>query len=130
MSQKWQHRFLTWGILIAVFGMRLLFPIAVVSIFAQLSCLRVLDMALNDATQYAHYLTLTHAPIVAFGGSFLLMLFLNFFFNENKKVHWIKFIEEKLCHCAKIKGFEGVSRTETHFVLKTVKEEASVLPEE
>jgi len=30
----------------------------------------------------------------------------------------------------KIKGFEGVSRTETHFVLKTVKEESSVLPEE
>ncbi|MDD6401672.1 MAG: Lrp/AsnC family transcriptional regulator [Lachnospiraceae bacterium] len=29
-----------------------------------------------------------------------------------------------------IKGFEGVSRTETHFVLKTVKEESSVLPEE
>ena len=108
MSPKWQHRFLTWGILIAVFGMRLLFPIAVVSIFARVSCLRVLDMALNNATQYAHYLTLTHAPIVAFGGSFLLMLFLNFFFNENKKVHWIKFIEEKLCHCAKIKGFEGV----------------------
>lgn len=29
-----------------------------------------------------------------------------------------------------IKGFEGVSRTETHFVLKTVKQESSVLPEE
>ncbi len=29
-----------------------------------------------------------------------------------------------------IKGFEGVSRTETHFVLKTVKEESCVLPKE
>lgn len=29
-----------------------------------------------------------------------------------------------------IKGFEGVSKTETHFVLKTVKEESGVLPEE
>ncbi len=29
-----------------------------------------------------------------------------------------------------IKGFEGVSKTETHFVLKTIKYEHSVLPEE
>ncbi len=26
MSPKWQHRFLTWGIIIAVFGMRIVFP--------------------------------------------------------------------------------------------------------
>lgn len=29
-----------------------------------------------------------------------------------------------------IKGYEGVSTTETHFVLKTVKEEIAILPEE
>lgn len=29
-----------------------------------------------------------------------------------------------------IKGYEGVSKTETHFVLKTVKEKSSVLPED
>lgn len=29
-----------------------------------------------------------------------------------------------------IKGFEGVSRTETHMVLKTVKQDSCVLPEE
>ena len=34
MSPLWQHRFLTWGILIAVFGMRFLFPVCIVSIFA------------------------------------------------------------------------------------------------
>ena len=36
MSEKWRHRFITWGILIAVFGMRFLFPLAVVAIFAKL----------------------------------------------------------------------------------------------
>ena len=30
MSKIWQQRFLTWGIVIAVFGMRLLFPIFIV----------------------------------------------------------------------------------------------------
>ena len=37
MSEKWRHRFITWGILIAVFGMRFLFPLLVVAIFAKLN---------------------------------------------------------------------------------------------
>ena len=32
MDEVWQRRFLTWGILIAVFGMRIVFPIAIVAI--------------------------------------------------------------------------------------------------
>ena len=34
MDPVWQQRFLTWGILIAVFGMRIVFPIAIVAIAA------------------------------------------------------------------------------------------------
>lgn len=30
MTPVWQHRFLTWGILIAVFGMRIVFPLLIV----------------------------------------------------------------------------------------------------
>lgn len=104
MSEKWRHRFITWGILIAVFGMRFLFPLAVVAIFAKLNILTVLNMALNDVGQYAHYLELTHAPIVAFGGAFLLMLFMDYFVEEKKEVHWIPFIEAKFQLLHKIKG--------------------------
>lgn len=104
MSEKWRHRFITWGILIAVFGMRFLFPLAVVSIFAQLHITDVLNMALNDVNQYAHYLELSHAPIVTFGGAFLLMLFMDYYTEENKKLHWIKIIEEPLHKLSKIKG--------------------------
>ena len=104
MSEKWRHRFITWGILIAVFGMRFLFPLAVVAIFAKLNILTVLNMALNDVGQYAHYLELTHSPIVAFGGAFLLMLFMDYFVEEKKEVHWIPFIEEKFQLLHKIKG--------------------------
>ena len=104
MSEKWRHRFITWGILIAVFGMRFLFPLAVVAIFAKLNILRVLDMALNDVHQYAHYLELTHAPIVSFGGAFLLMLFMDYFTEQKKDVHWIKFIEVPMQRLSKIKG--------------------------
>ena len=104
MSEKWRHRFITWGILIAVFGMRFVFPLAVVAIFAKLNILTVLNMALNDVNQYAHYLELTHAPIVTFGGAFLLMLFLDYFTEDEKDIHWICFIEEKLQKLSKIKG--------------------------
>jgi len=108
MSEVWRHRFITWGILIAVFGMRFLFPILVVSIFAKLSMLEVFNIATNDVDKYAYYLQQTHAPIVTFGGMFLVMLFLNYFFNHEKDVHWIKFIEAPLSHLDHVKGIEIV----------------------
>ena len=104
MSEKWRHRFVTWGILIAVFGMRFLFPLAVVAIFAKLNIFAVLKMALGDVQTYSHYLELTHAPVVTFGGTFLTMLFLNYFIEEEKEIHWIPFIEEKMQILSKIKG--------------------------
>lgn len=108
MSEVWRHRFITWGIAIAVFGMRFLFPILVVAIFAKLSMLNVLKIAISDSEQYAHYLHQTHAPIVTFGGMFLIMLFLTYFFNHKKVVHWIKFIELPLSHLDHMKGIEIV----------------------
>lgn len=108
MSHKWRHRFLTWGIAIAVFGMRFLFPILVVSIFAKLGMVEVAKIAMTDSDKYAHYLHLTHAPIVTFGGMFLIMLFLNYFFNHKKDVHWIRQIEEPMSHLDHIKGIEIV----------------------
>ncbi len=104
MSPKWQHRFLTWGILIAVFGMRFLFPILVVSIFAHVGLIEVAKMALNDADKYAHYLHISHPPIITFGGTFLMMLFFSYFFNKEKDIHWIKFIEEKISDFGDFKG--------------------------
>lgn len=104
MSEKWRHRFITWGILIAVFGMRFLFPLLVVAIFAKLNILTVLNMALNDVHSYAHYLHQTHAPIVTFGGAFLMMLFMDYFTEEGKKIHWIGFLENRLQRLSKYQG--------------------------
>lgn len=106
MSHVWRHRFLTWGIAIAVFGMRFLFPVLVVAIFAKLDMLTVTKIAFTDADKYASYLHATHAPIVTFGGIFLIMLFLNYFFNHEKQVHWLKPIEKPLSHLDHIRGIE------------------------
>ena len=114
MSPKRQHRFITWGILIAVFGMRFLFPLAVVSVFAGLNLTEVLKMALNDVHSYEHYLELTHAPIVTFGGAFLLMLFIEYFTNPQKDVFWLEGIEKPF---NKLSGVRFISTIVTTSVL-------------
>lgn len=118
MNEKWRQRFLTWGIAIAVFGMRFLFPVLVVSIFAQISLLEVTKIAFTDSLKYAHYLHQTHAPIVAFGGTFLMMLFLSYFFNDEKDVHWIKYLEKSLQYFGNIKGAETIITLIALFVIQ------------
>lgn len=88
MTPRWQQIFLTWGILIAVFGMRLVFPIVIVAAAAGLNVVDVVDQALNEPDLYAENLEEAYAIIAAFGGIFLLMVFLNFFFDDEKDVHW------------------------------------------
>lgn len=117
MSEKWRHRFITWGILIAVFGMRFLFPLLVVSIFARVNILSVLDMALYDVNTYAEYLSLAHAPIVSFGGAFLLMLYMDYFTEKEKDIHWICCIENKL---QKLNCFRSISTLVTLLILGIV----------
>jgi len=108
MDKIWEKRFLTWGIAIAVFGMRFLFPLLVVSIFARLNLIKVLNIALNNSHEYAHYLHQTHAPIVTFGGAFLLMLFLSYFFDCDKDTHWIKGVEHCCSALGNIKDLETI----------------------
>jgi len=108
MTEKWQHRFVTWGILIAVFGMRFLFPVLVVSVFSGLSVFSVTQLAVNDVEKYTDYLKLCHAPLVTFGGAFLFMLFSSYFCNEHKEIHWIKPIEKNLQKLHSVKSVEVV----------------------
>lgn len=106
MEQKWQHYFLTWGILIAVFGMRLIFPLAIVSAATDMGMWQVGAMALAHPQEYAKHLTESHILISAFGGTFLLMVFLDFILDEGKELHWIKIIEEKLVLLGKLESIE------------------------
>lgn len=103
LSPFWQKMFLTVGVVIAIFGMRLIFPIAIVAITANLSFKSVIDLALNNPTEYGHQLELAHPMISAFGGAFLLMLAFQFFFDDERDVLWIKRIErraQRLSHWA------------------------------
>ncbi|SHO80751.1 Integral membrane protein [hydrothermal vent metagenome] len=94
MEPKWQKRFITFGIPIAVFGMRFIFPILIVSIASSMGFMEAFNLALNEPEKYHHTLESTKELIYAFGGSFLLMVFLDFFFDEDREEKWIKVIEE------------------------------------
>jgi hypothetical protein len=93
--------FLTLGVLIAVFGMRLLFPLVVVGVTAKLSPQRAWELALEKGDPetvgtYGYILNDAHPAIAAFGGMFLLMIFLDFLLDEEKELHWLAPIEYRL----------------------------------
>lgn len=96
LSPRWQTIFLTVGIFIAIFGMRVVFPVVIVMLTGGLGWREVVDLALNNPDTYAEKLEAAHHSIAAFGGAFLLMLFLHFFFDRNKQTHWIEPIEKPL----------------------------------
>lgn len=101
-DRRWKMLFMTVGMLIAVFGMRLIFPIVIVAHTADLGYLEVWRLALNSPDEYSAKLTAHHAEISAFGGIFLLLVFLNFLLDESKEIHWIKSIESRLKHLGKV----------------------------
>lgn len=98
----WKMLFLTVGIVIAVFGMRLIFPVVIVAVTADMGAMEVVNLALNDPKSYSEKLMAHHAEIAAFGGSFLLLVFLNFFLDEEKDTHWFRFLERRLAHLASV----------------------------
>ncbi len=118
MSEFWQKIFLTVGVLIAVFGMRLVFPLAIVWLTAGLNPVDALDLALNPpangaehfadgSPSYETIITDAHPQIAAFGGMFLLMLFLGFVLEE-KELTWLSWIERPLERIGKLDQLEVV----------------------
>ncbi len=106
MDEIWQRRFLTWGMLIAVFGMRIVFPLAIVAVAAGLGPVDAINLSLNDPERYESIVNSAHVGIAGFGGAFLAMVGLSFFFDSDKDIHWIGWIEAKLTRVSSIKAAE------------------------
>jgi uncharacterized protein len=110
MSAFWQKIFLTVGILIAVFGMRLVFPFVVVWATAGLPPGKAWDLAMQGEDvaagqeTYAHILHEAHPMIAAFGGMFLMMIFLDYFFDDEKESHWLDPIERRMETLGRLEG--------------------------
>ncbi|WP_435173346.1 DUF475 domain-containing protein [Actinacidiphila sp. bgisy145] len=101
LNAFWQKIFLTVGVLIAVFGMRLVFPIVIVAVTAKLSPWEAVRIAVNDHDRYENLVTNAHPAIAAFGGMFLLMIFLDFIF-EDREITWLSWLEKPLAKLGKL----------------------------
>lgn len=123
MDEVWQRRFLTWGILIAVFGMRIIFPIAIVSIAADLGPVEAVTMSLDRPEEYQRIMSEAHLGIAGFGGAFLAMVGLTFFFDSDKDVHWIASLERV------INRFSSVPAVELGLVLLFIYGISTQLPQ-
>lgn len=103
----WRRRFLVWGMLIAVFGMRLVFPLLIVGVAGHVSPLKAIDLALNAPAEYSRILGSAHHQIAAFGGTFLMMVFFSFFVAKHKTEHWLRAIEKPLTRLGKMEAIEA-----------------------
>ncbi|MBS0476914.1 MAG: DUF475 domain-containing protein, partial [Proteobacteria bacterium] len=65
-----------------------------------------LQLSLNDPARYEEIVSGAHVALAAFGGAFLAMVGLSFFFDGEKEVHWIKGIESALSKVSSIKAAE------------------------
>lgn len=108
MDPVWRQRFLTWGMLIAVFGMRILFPLLIVAVAAKIGPLEALRLAIQEPVNYQHIIEGAHAGIMGFGGAFLLLVGLKFFFDADKEHDWIRVIEQPLKKFGDVESFKIV----------------------
>ena len=106
MSDLWQRRFLTWGILVAVVGTRLVLPVLIVAVAVFASPYEVFMLAVTDPEAYGELLLGAKYMIGAFGGAFLLMVSLKYFFNQAKEVHWIETLERTFVSWGRIEAIE------------------------
>jgi uncharacterized protein len=106
MAPVWRRRFLTWGMAIAVFGMRFLFPVVVVSVVAKIGPIETVRLAAFDPAEYSRLLASAHVALGAFGGAFLGMVSLKYFFDAEKEVHWIGIVERQFVRLGKFEAVE------------------------
>jgi hypothetical protein len=107
MSAGWQQAFLTVGMVIAVFGVRVLLPLLIVVLASGLGFGQVIDLALNNPEEYGSHLNDAHAIIGTFGGIFLLMIFLDFFFKRRKR-KWLVGVETVLEKAGKLESLSVI----------------------
>lgn len=105
MDEIWRRRFIIWGILIAVFVMRGLFPIFIVSIVGDMSIWEAAKLTVSDPEKYAHHIESSIDMVAGFGAAFLGMVWAHFFIDKEKDVHWVPVIETIMTFIGKYNVF-------------------------
>jgi hypothetical protein len=108
MNHFWRRMFITVGILIAVFGMRVVFPLVIVWAVSDNGLWAVVSMTWRNPTQFQQILVDQHVPVAGFGGAFLWMVFTNFFFDAEKDEHWLQWLERPMRKLGKMDSVKVV----------------------
>jgi len=108
MDEVWRKRFITWGMVIAVFGMRVVFPVLIVAIVGSMGMYEALSLGFTNPSEYARLLNESHIQVAGFGGAFLLLVALGFFFDAEKEVHWVHIVEKYLSKIGAVKSAEVI----------------------
>lgn len=119
LSEGWRRAFLTIGIAVAVFGMRFVFPILIVSLTAGLGFGEVIGLALGNPHLYAEKLAHAHPEIAMLGGVYLGMIFMDFFFEEHGP-RWLKLIEKQLEKVGQVEKASTIIMAITVLVLSRI----------
>jgi uncharacterized protein len=85
MNAFWRRMFRTFGIFIAVFVMRLILPLSIVAITAGLSFTEVVQLVMKHPDEYAAHIHEANPYIAMLGGTFLLMVFLDFLLGQARQ---------------------------------------------
>lgn len=105
MNHFWRQMFITVGILIAVFGMRVLFPLVIVRAVSDHGLASVVAMTWQDPARFQAILVEQHVRVAGFGGAFLWMVFTHFFFDFEKDEHWLQWLERPMRRLGKVDSF-------------------------
>lgn len=126
MTPFWRIMFLTVGIAIAVFGMRILFPILIISVAGNMEFSQAWLIATTRPEEYRSIMESSHLGIMGFGGTFLLMVALTYFLNKEKETHWLPVVEKLLVRVGGVDNAAasmtiGLIMTTTMFIPSTDK---------
>jgi uncharacterized protein len=102
MDPFWRKMFITVGILIAVFGMRVVFPLVIVWAVSDNGVWDVIAMTWRSPARFQQILVDQHILVAGFGGSFLWMVFTHFFFDDKKNEHWLRWLERPMRRLGKL----------------------------
>jgi hypothetical protein len=104
MDPVWRRRLITWGIAIAVFGMRIVFPLLIVAVVAGIDPWSALVLSATRPDEYSRIIESAHVSVAGFGGAFLVMVGLKHFVDQEKRVHWIPAVERPLTYVGRVEA--------------------------
>ncbi|AUH50179.1 hypothetical protein CXB49_04765 [Chromobacterium sp. ATCC 53434] len=108
MSPRWRRVFMTAGIAVAVFGMRILFPLLIVATAGGVSLADAFEIATEQPGRYQRIMHDSHLMIMGFGATFLLMVVIEYFVQHEKDEHWVPVVEPLLARLGSVENAQSL----------------------